>query len=283
MLHGLMGGTANWSGILPHLRGNCRAMTVGLPFLAEGSNLESIGDVTDFAARKIDESGVGRMVLMGNSIGGHVAINLLSRYSDRIIGLVLTASSGLFERGLARIGARPPRIWVEEKCREVFYDPKHVTESLVDEVYSMTLNRKVGRMLVKLAKSAKRDNVSPRIKNIQCPTLLIWGRNDHITPPAIGLEFHQQIPNSELVWLDDCGHAPMMEHPEAFAFHLGLWWDKHIHHAAALQSERFAIGGFSLVAAKMDPEMQSKGTGYDPVAMESIGEIQKPLPPGFRK
>lgn len=228
MLHGLMGGTDNWRGIMPYLPGSCRAMPVQMPFLDEEVNLESIEDIAEYAACKIDESGVEHMVLMGNSIGGHVAINLMPKYRDRVSGLVLTASSGLFERGVARVSSRPTRAWVRQKCREVFHDPCHVTESLVDEFYELSLNRKVSRMLVKLAKSVKRDNVMERLRSIECPTLLIWGRNDRITPPIVGEEFHKNIFQSELLWLDDCGHAPMIEHPEAFAFYLSRWWEKHI-------------------------------------------------------
>ncbi len=249
MLHGLMGGTDNWGGIIPHLRKHCRPMTVRLPFLDEGTNLESIGDVTDYAARQIDESGIERMVLMGNSIGGHIAVNLMPRYTDRVAGLILTASSGLFERGTARVGARPSRLWVREKCCEVFHEPRHVTDSLVDEVFGITLNRTLGLSLVKLAKSAKRDNVTPRLRNIGCPTLLIWGKNDKITPPGVGEEFYKQIPNSELVWLDNCGHAPMMEHPEEFAFHVNRWWNKHICPSSERQPDNFMVGGYSLGTA----------------------------------
>jgi pimeloyl-ACP methyl ester carboxylesterase len=67
-----------------------------------------------------------------------------------------------------------------------------------------------------MAKSAIRHNVSNEIHNIKVPVCLIWGKNDTITPPDVAEEFHELLPNSELHWIDQCAHAPMMEKPEEF-------------------------------------------------------------------
>ena len=58
------------------------------------------------------------------------------------------------------------------------------------------------------------------------PTCLIWGRNDTITPPEVAEDFNKLIENSELFWIDKCGHAPMMEHPQEFNRILKEWLDK---------------------------------------------------------
>ena len=70
--------------------------------------------------------------------------------------------------------------------------------------------------IIALAKSAIRNNLGEELNQIQQPTLLIWGNNDTITPPFVGKEFQRLIPNSELHFIDKCGHAPMMETPEEF-------------------------------------------------------------------
>jgi pimeloyl-ACP methyl ester carboxylesterase len=70
--------------------------------------------------------------------------------------------------------------------------------------------------LIQLAKSAKRDIIALLLEQISCPALRIWGKEDKRTPLEVAKEFHERIPNSELVWLDKCGHAPMMECPEEF-------------------------------------------------------------------
>jgi pimeloyl-ACP methyl ester carboxylesterase len=64
------------------------------------------------------------------------------------------------------------------------------------------------------------------LPNLKVPTLLIWGKQDQITPPHVAEEFHEALPDSELVWIDKCGHAPMMERPEAFNKALDDWMHK---------------------------------------------------------
>jgi pimeloyl-ACP methyl ester carboxylesterase len=70
--------------------------------------------------------------------------------------------------------------------------------------------------LLAMAKSAIRHNMKKDLYKITIPVSLIWGRNDKITPPEVAVEFNELLPDSELHWIDKCGHAPMMEHPEEF-------------------------------------------------------------------
>jgi len=70
--------------------------------------------------------------------------------------------------------------------------------------------------IVQIAKSAQRNNMANEISSIKVPTCLIWGLNDTITPPHVGHEFNRLMPNSELYFIDKCGHAPMMERPLEF-------------------------------------------------------------------
>jgi pimeloyl-ACP methyl ester carboxylesterase len=86
----------------------------------------------------------------------------------------------------------------------------------VDEVFSITNNRIRVIKIIALAKSAIRNNLGDELNNIKQPTLLIWGNNDTVTPPFVAKEFQKLIPNSELHFIDKCGHAPMMEVPDEF-------------------------------------------------------------------
>jgi pimeloyl-ACP methyl ester carboxylesterase len=90
------------------------------------------------------------------------------------------------------------------------------TKELVDEVFDITRNRLKVIKIIALAKSAIRNNLGEELKNIKQPTLLVWGTNDTITPPFVAREFQRLIPNSELHFIDRCGHAPMMEQPGEF-------------------------------------------------------------------
>jgi pimeloyl-ACP methyl ester carboxylesterase len=106
--------------------------------------------------------------------------------------------------------------YIKKKTELTFYDPKIATKELVDEVYEIVNNRLKAIKIIALAKSAIRNNLGEDINQIKQPTLLIWGNNDAITPPFVGREFHRLIPNSELHFIDKCGHAPMMEVPDEF-------------------------------------------------------------------
>ena len=103
----------------------------------------------------------------------------------------------------------------------VFYDPKIATKELVDDVYATVNDIRKGIRVVITAKSAVRHNLEDKLNKIQTPTLLIWGLQDTVTPPWVGEKFHELIPNSKLVFFDQCGHAPMMEKPEEFNIELG--------------------------------------------------------------
>jgi pimeloyl-ACP methyl ester carboxylesterase len=90
------------------------------------------------------------------------------------------------------------------------------TKELVDEVFEITNSRIKVIKIIALAKSAIRNNLGEELSQIKQPTCLIWGKNDTVTPPFVGEEFKKLIPNSELHFIDKCGHAPMMEVPKEF-------------------------------------------------------------------
>ena len=157
------------------------------------------------------------MHLLGNSLGGHVALIHALKHPEKIKTLTLTGSSGLFENGMG--DSYPKRgnyEYIQKKTELTFYDPAMATKELVDEVFEITNNRIKVIKILSLAKSAIRNNLGDELKNIHQPTLLIWGNNDTITPPFVGKEFNNLIPNSELHFVDKCGHAPMMEVPDEF-------------------------------------------------------------------
>ena len=106
--------------------------------------------------------------------------------------------------------------YMKKKAELTFYDPAMANKELVDEVFEITNNRLKVIKIISLAKSAIRSNLGDELSQIKQPTLLIWGNNDIITPPFVGREFNKLIPNSELYFIDKCGHAPMMEVPHEF-------------------------------------------------------------------
>jgi pimeloyl-ACP methyl ester carboxylesterase len=177
----------------------------------------SVGGLAKYVNRFLEALDLNGVHLLGNSLGGHVALVHTLKNPERVKSLVLTGSSGLFENGM---GDSYPRRgdyeYIKNKTALTFYDPAIATKELVDEVYSITNNRLKVIKIIALAKSAIRNNLGEELNQINKPTLLIWGNNDTITPPFVGHEFNKLIPNSELHFIDKCGHAPMMEVPDEF-------------------------------------------------------------------
>jgi pimeloyl-ACP methyl ester carboxylesterase len=218
LLHGMFGKAGNWRSCADHLsRGGWRVFTPELPIFETPARQTVVEGLVDHVSRLLDEWAVEKAVLGGNSLGGHVALQMALRDPWRIEGLVLTGSSGLFERGFERhIPRHPSREWLRAKIREVFYDGKHVTEALLDEVSATVLDSRRARQILRVAKSAKRDNLREMLHRITCPVLLAWGAEDRITPPTTALEFGENLPDAELHYIPQCGHAAMLERPDEF-------------------------------------------------------------------
>lgn len=217
LLHGLFGELSNFKEQIGHFSRHYRVVLPLLPLLDLDLLHTSVGGLEKFVHKFIEARDYQDIHLLGNSLGGHVALLHTLKHPERIKSLTLTGSSGLFENGMGdSYPKRGDREYIRRKTELTFYDPAMATDELVDEVYSITSNRLNVVKIIALAKSAIRNNLGEEISQIQQPTLLIWGNNDTITPPFVGKAFHELIPNSELHFIDKCGHAPMMEVPGEF-------------------------------------------------------------------
>jgi pimeloyl-ACP methyl ester carboxylesterase len=98
----------------------------------------------------------------------------------------------------------------------------------VDEVFKIVNDRNKLVRILAMAKSAIRHNMADELQKFDLPACLIWGKNDNITPPEVAEEFHEKLPDSELFWIDQCGHAAMMEHPHEFNRILSEWLNNKI-------------------------------------------------------
>ena len=221
MLHGMFGRISNWDPVTEALSSSFRAIALELPYLEVEPKLCSIGVMTEFLANFIESNRLKNVTLIGNSLGGHIALDYAINYGDGVDKLVLTGSSGLFERGYeSDIQAHPTKEYLSRKIGEIFYDKEYVTDELIDEAHKLLQSRMNKLKIVRMSKSAKRYNLAGQLPMITCDTLLIWGKNDIITPPEIAHIFNSNIRNSKLVFINGCGHAPMMEKPAEFNSHL---------------------------------------------------------------
>ena len=217
LLHGLMGRMDHWEALLEHLGDQCRPMALSLPIFDARLGEVSIPALADHVRRFLDALDIPRAVVGGNSLGGHVAIELALSCPDRVSGLILAGSSGLFERGFTRgVPRRPTAEYVRAKLEEVVHDRALVTPGWVESVRQVANTRSCALRLVRFAKAAKRDSIAERLPALRLPTLLVWGMNDVVTPPDVGRRFNALIASSQLWLLPRCGHVPMLERPEPF-------------------------------------------------------------------
>lgn len=217
LLHGLFGALSNFRDLIEFFRGTHKVIVPMLPLFELDILHTTVGGLEKFVYKFIETRDYKGIHLLGNSLGGHVALVHILKHPERIRSLILTGSSGLFENGMGdSYPKRGDYEYIKKKTEVTFYDPAMATKELVDEVFEITSNRLKVIKIIALAKSAIRNNMGEELNQIKQPTLLVWGNNDTITPPFVGREFNKLIPNSELHFIDKCGHAPMMEVPDEF-------------------------------------------------------------------
>jgi pimeloyl-ACP methyl ester carboxylesterase len=217
LLHGLFGALSNWEGVVARFSRHFRVVIPMLPIYEMPIKEAGLEGLRSFVEDFVEMMKIESSIIMGNSLGGHVALLYTLNNPTRVSKLILTGSSGLFENGMG--GSYPRRgsyDYVKERVEYTFYDPKVASKDLVDEVFETTKSIPKAMRIVAIAKSAQRNNLSNDLPRISIPTFLVWGLNDTITPPMVAHEFNRLIPTSQLKFIDQCCHAPMMEHPETF-------------------------------------------------------------------
>ncbi|SDG59617.1 alpha/beta fold hydrolase [Chitinophaga filiformis] len=220
LLHGLFGQLSNWDSVVEQFGVSYNVYVPALPIYDTPKD-ESLFFLLEFLEGFIKDNDLKNVILVGNSLGGHVAILYASRHSYNVKNLILTGSSGLYEN--TNMGSFPKRstaAYIKARVEYTFHDPAIATEALISQVLSITVDSQKCLSVLRVAKSAQRHYVADLLPQISAPTLLIWGRDDRITPIHVAREFAGMIPDTKLVILNECGHAPMMEKPEEFNFAL---------------------------------------------------------------
>ena len=217
LCHGLFGALSNFADLIEKFRFTHKLVVPILPLFDLDILHTTVSGLEKHIAAFIEHKNYTNIHLLGNSLGGHVALVYILKHPERVKSLTLTGSSGLFENAMGdSYPKRGDYEYIKNKTAQTFYDPAVATPALVDEVFEITKNRLKVIKIISLAKSAIRHNLGEELNQIQQPTLLIWGKNDIVTPPFVAEEFKKLIPNSQLHFIDKCGHAPMMEVPDEF-------------------------------------------------------------------
>jgi pimeloyl-ACP methyl ester carboxylesterase len=226
-LHGLMGALSNWQEVIEQFKGEYRVIIPMMPVFDLPLLTTGVKTLAKYVHKFIKFKKLGNITLLGNSLGGHVGLIYVLAHPTLIKAMVLTGSSGLYENAFGSTFPRRENYeFVKERVEYTFYNPEVATKELIDDVYKLVNDRHSVIRLLAMAKSAMRHNMKKDLHKIKVPVSLIWGRNDKITPPEVAVEFNEELPNAELQWIDNCGHAAMMEHPKEFNRLLGIFLDK---------------------------------------------------------
>ncbi len=233
LIHGTSASLHTWDGWTEALKNQRRVIRMDLPgFGLTGPAPDGDYRMTryaDFIAALLDQLGVRRAVLAGNSLGGGIAWRTAVQLPERVSRLVLVDASGYpLESTSVPLGFRLaqiewlkpvmgrllPRRMIESSVRNVYADPSKVTPELVDRYYELTLRAGNRESLTQRMKLRETDaQAAGLIPTIQQPTLILWGAQDRLITEASGQRFHREIQGSQYVVFDRLGHVPQEEDP----------------------------------------------------------------------
>ncbi|MEA1784835.1 alpha/beta fold hydrolase [Arenibacter sp. GZD96] len=222
LLHGLFGELSNWHNVVRSFGNTHTIYTPKLPLFEKVLCSSHLDRFVSFLEAYIADHGIEQPVLVGNSLGGHIALRYTLKHPQQVSSLVLTGSSGLYEN---TFGNSFPRVndydYIRTKIHEVFYNTQVIDEALVHRVFKTLNNRQKALAIIRIARDAKKQNLKNELHKIKVPVLLIWGMQDVVTPLSVAEEFYLSFSKARLHLLNHCGHVPMMEQPEAFNNILG--------------------------------------------------------------
>ncbi|TCC91650.1 alpha/beta hydrolase [Pedobacter frigiditerrae] len=216
LLHGLFGQLSNWKSVENNFAFKHKVWAPELP-LFQSLVGQSLNRLVAFLEHYIEKNNIEKPILIGNSLGGHIALLYTLKHPEKVEKLVLTGSSGLYEN---TFGGTFPRVkdydYIKSKIEGVFDRKEVVNDEMIDHVFGIVQQKLKVLSVIGLARDAQKQNLANYLPLINIPVLLIWGLQDIVTPPAVAEQFHNLLPNSTLHFINNCGHAPMMEQPELF-------------------------------------------------------------------
>jgi triacylglycerol lipase len=225
LLHGLGGDKGNWRMTLPVLAARFHVYApdqIGFGQSDKPQINYRVATLVDFLNAFYKKVGISKATLVGNSLGGWVAMDFALQYPDKVNRLVLVDSGGYsFKRtgGVAParevlLGLNPSSLaGTKQLMAIVFHNKAFSTDAVAEQVFTEHLRKNDGYTINRFVDSILRgdDVVDGKLGAIKTPTLIVWGRDDMLIPLATAKALAEDIAGSQTVVLDECGHVPQVE------------------------------------------------------------------------
>ena len=226
LLHGLGGSSQNWALNITPLAQKFRVIVpdqIGFGDSDKPLIHYRVGTYVDYLDQFCKQLKIERASLVGNSMGGWIAAAYTVAFPDHVDRLVLVDAAGYapppnFDYRTL-YGLNPStRAGMKQVAARVFYNKLFQSDALIDAAMAARITAGDGYTITSMIESITRgeDFLDNRVKTIKQPTLLVWGRQDGLTPLADGERFKKEIPNSTLLVIDECGHVPQFEKASEF-------------------------------------------------------------------
>ena len=224
-LHSAAGESAIWMDLLNGLAEFREVHAPLQPGFVESEGIEEIRDIEDLVYHYlalIDEYGWEQVDVMGCSLGGWIALELAARYPERVGKLVLAGSAGIRLPDVPMEDMFRIQLGEEDKARELlFHDPQHPLADVVVPDFSEVPDDMLAEFIKAMASVAKvawnpylhDPRLEPLLPRVTADTLLVWGAQDRLIPPAHGERLAELIPNARLQLIPECGHMVWFEKP----------------------------------------------------------------------
>jgi pimeloyl-ACP methyl ester carboxylesterase len=226
LLHGLGGEAANWTANIGPISQNHHVYAldqIGFGRSAKPLIEYRIQTFVDFLEAFMQELQIPKATLIGNSLGGWIAVAFGAQHAHLVDKLVLVDAGGLAPLG-QRSRNLPPDLGrgsvsgTRKMFELIFHRKDLVTEEVVKRAFERHIRSGDGYTRQRTLTGIFLTNqfVDEKLREIRAPTLIIWGRSDRLTDLSLGERFQKGIPGAELVVLDECAHVPQVESPERF-------------------------------------------------------------------
>lgn len=218
LLHGLFGKATMWKNTVDALKKNFRVIVPRLPIFDLPAEHASIKKLSQHLHEFIEWHELHDVHLVGHGIAGQLALVYTAEHPDNVNKVVMSGSALFKNDDLEDIIADEAHEYevVGERVRSAFYNQELASRALVTDIHKTIGEQSVRTSIESLIRTSAEDSIESMLNRIDHRVMLLWGLEDKITPPGVTFHYHDFLQNSEIRFIEKCGHLPMVEEPEKF-------------------------------------------------------------------